>query len=269
MQKFLIRTSLKPRLLPPGHWQSSQRWNDLLLAHWPVPAPSLAPLLSAGLQMDTFQGTAWLGVMPFWIDRVKVRGVPPLPGTGGFPDLGLLTYVREEQTRTRGVYCLSLDASNLLAVAAGRAIFHLPYHLAEMRMAERGEREFSFSSRRRFAIRPVVFKARYRGLGPTARLAENRPGTLEYFLMERDCLFTSNREGQSIRANMRQVFSPLEEAEAEIEENSLASALGIKLPDQKPVLHYSRRLAVYVWPAERVRSVLVAQPVPAAATPCG
>jgi uncharacterized protein YqjF (DUF2071 family) len=115
----------------------------------------------------------------------------------------------------------------------------------------------------------VVFKARYRGLGPTARLAENRPGTLEYFLMERDCLFTSNREGQSIRANLRQVFSPLEEAEAEIEENSLASALGIELPDQKPVLHYSRRLAVYVWPAEQVRSVLVPRPIPAAATPCG
>jgi uncharacterized protein YqjF (DUF2071 family) len=269
MQKFLIRTSRTPRLLPPGRWQRSQRWNDLLLAHWPVPASSLAPLVPAELQVDTFQGTAWLGVMPFWIDRIKVRGVPPLPGTGGFPDLGLLTYVREEQTGAQGVYCLSLDASNLLAVAAGRAFFHLPYHWADMRMEQRGEREFSFYSRRRFTARPVVFRARYRGLGPTVKLAENRLGTLEYFLMERDCLFTSNREGQPIRANLRQVSSPLEEAEAEIERNDLASALGIELPGQDPVLHYSRRLAVYVWPAERVRSVLVPRPVPAALTPWG
>jgi uncharacterized protein YqjF (DUF2071 family) len=269
MQKFQIRTSHTPRLLPPGRWQRSQRWNDLLLAHWPVPAASLAPLLPAGLLVDTFQGTAWLGVMPFWIDRIKARGVPSLPGAGGFPDLGLLTYVREEQTGTRGVYCLSLDASSLLAVAAGLAIFHLPYHWADMHMAERGEREFSFYSRRRFAARPVVFKVRYRGLGPTARLAENRPGSLEYFLLERDCLFSSNRAGQPIRANLCHVFSPLEEAEAEIEQNDLASALGIELPNQEPVLHYSRRLAVYVWPAALMRPVLVPQPVPAALTPCG
>jgi uncharacterized protein YqjF (DUF2071 family) len=218
--------------------------------------------------VDTFQGTAWLGVMPFWIDRIRVRGAPSLPGAG-FPDLGLRTYVREEQTGTRGVFCLSLDASNLLAVAAGRAFFHLPYHWAEMRMEQRGEREFSFYSRRRFAARPVIFRARYRGLGPTVKLAENRPGTLEYFLMERDCLFTSNRAGQPIRANLRQVFSPLEEAEAEIERNDLASALGIELPRQEPVLHYSRRLAVYVWPAALMRPVLVPQPVPAALTPWG
>lgn len=269
MQKFLIRTSNTPRLLPPGRWQRSQRWNDLLLAHWPLPASSLAPLLPAGLQVDTFQGTAWLGVMPFWIDRIRVRGAPPLPGAGGFPDLGLRTYVREEQTGTRGVFCLSLDASNLLAVAAGCAFFHLPYHWAQMRMKQRTEREFSFYSRRRFTARPVVFRARYRGLGPTARLAENRPGTLEYFLMERDGLFSSTRAGQPIRASLRQVSSPLEEAEAEIEENSLASALGIELPDQEPVLHYSRRLAVYVWPAALMRTVLVARPVPAALTPWG
>jgi uncharacterized protein len=269
MQKFLIRTSLKPRLLLPGRWQRSQRWNDLLLAHWPVLVASLAPLVPTGLQVDTFQGVAWLGVMPFWINRIRVRGMPPLPGTSGFPDLGLRTYVREEQTGRQGVYYLSLDASNLLAVAAGRVFFHLPYHWAKMRMERQAEREFSFYSHRRFAARPIIFRARYRGLGPTAKLAENRPGTLEYFLLERDCLFSCNRTGQLIRASLRQVASPLEEAEAEIERNDLASALGIELPKQEPVLYYSRRLAAYVWPAERVRSVPVPRPVPATLTPWG
>jgi hypothetical protein len=269
MEEYLIRTSHKPRPLPSGRWLMRQRWNDLLFAHWPVPAASIAPLVPEGLQVDTFQGSAWLGVMPFWMDRIKVRGIPPIPGARSFPDLSLRTYVREEKTGTPGVYCLSLDASNLLAVAAGHAFYHLPYHWAEMRLEQRTEREFSFFSRRRFASRPVVFKAHYRGLGPTSKLAESCPGTLEYFLMERCCLFSRNQAGQPIRANLHHISWPLEEAEAEIEQNDLAEVLGLRLPNQKPVLHYTRRLAVYVWPAELVRTAMAPQPVAAVATPSG
>jgi uncharacterized protein YqjF (DUF2071 family) len=269
MLEYLVRTSHKPRPLPPGRWLIRQRWNDLLFVHWPVPASLLAQLVPEGLEVDTFQGSAWLGVMPFWMDRIKVRGIPPIPGLHSFPDLSLRTYVREERTGTPGVVCLSLDASNLLAVAVGRAAFRLPYHWAEMHMEQRTEREFSFYSRRRFAGRPVIFKVRYRGLGPSRRLAESGAGTLEYFLMERYCLFSSNRAGQPIRANLHHVSCPLEEAEAQIEQNDLGDVLGLRLPAQEPVLHYSRRLAVYVWPAELVRPALVARPVTVAATPSG
>jgi uncharacterized protein YqjF (DUF2071 family) len=269
MREDLQRTLNKPRPLPPGHWLLAQRWNDLLFAHWPVPAASLAPLVPEGLEVDTFQGSAWLGVMPFWMDRIKVHGLPPIPGARSFPDLSLRTYVREERTGTPGVVCLSLDSGNLLAAAAGRAFYRLPYHWAGMRMEQRAEREFAFYSRRRFAAQPVVFKARYRGLGPTRRLAERDPGTLEYFLLERTCLFSSNRAGQPIRANLHHVSWPLEEAEAEIEQNDLAAALGIQLPDVEPVLHYTRRLAVYIWPTELVRPALVTRPVTVAVTPSG
>jgi hypothetical protein len=269
MREDPIGASRDPRPLPPGHWVLTQRWNDLLFAHWPVPASSLAALIPEGLQVDTFQDTAWLGVMPFWMDKVKVHGLPPILGARSFPDLSLRTYVREKRTGTPGVCCLSLDSSNLLAVAAGRAIYRLPYHWAEMRLEQRTEREFSFYSRRRLAGRPVVFKARYRGLGPSRKLAESRLGTLDYFLTERYCLFSSNRAGQIIRANLHHASWPLEEAEAEIEQNDLAAVLGIRLPDEKPVLHYSRQLAVYIWPAELVRSALVSRPVTATATPFG
>jgi len=269
MLEYQIRTSHKPRPLPPGRWLMKQRWNDLLFAHWRVPAASIAPLVPEGLLVDTFQGSAWLGAMPFWMDRIKLRGVPPILGTRSFPDLIFRTYVREEQTGTPGVYSLSLDSSNLLAVVAGRAFFHLPYHLSEMHIEQRTEREFNFYSRRRFAQEPVLFKARYRGLGPSQRLAEMRSGSLEYFLMERSCLFSRNRDGQPIRASLHQSSWSLEEAEAEIEQNDLAAAMGIRLADQEPVLHYSRRLAVYVWPTELVRSALVPRPVTAVATPTG
>jgi len=269
MQEFQVRTSHRPRPLPPGRWAMTQRWNDLLFAHWPVPSSSLAPLLPEGLHVDTYQGSAWLGVVPFWLDRIKVRGVPRFPGVRSFPDLNLRTYVRDEQTGTPGVYFFSLDAGNLLAVAAARLLYHLPYYWAEMRLDRKTERDFSFSSRRLFSSQPVEFKARYRGLGPTRRTAECLSGSIEYFLTERYCLFARNRNGQTIRANIHHIPWPLEEAEAEIERNDLPSAIGIQLPAVDPVLHYSRRLALYIWPTELVRSALAARTVPVAVAPSG
>ena len=269
MKEYLVRTSHRPRPLPAGRWAMAQRWNDLLFAHWPVATSSIAPLLPDGLQVDTFQGSGWLGVVPFWMDRIRFRGAPPVPGARSFPELNLRTYVRDQYTGAPGMYFLSLDANNLLAVGMGRTLFRLPYHWAEMSLEQRTEREFSFYSRRRFARQQVLFSARYRGLGPTRKLAESRSGTLEHFLMERSCLFSANRAGQTFRANLHHVAGPLEEAEAEIERNDLATAVGIELPDQEPVLHYSRRLAVYLWPAERLQAALVTPPVTVAVTPMG
>jgi len=267
MREYLIRTSHSPRPLPSGRWVMTQRWNDLLFAHWPVPAASLAHLIPDGLQVDTFQGSAWVGVVPFWMDRIKLRGLPPIPFTRAFPELNLRTYVRDQRTGMPGVFFLSLDANNLLAVAFARTLYSLPYYWAEMRLEQRSEREFSFYSRRRGAAKPVLFKARYRGLGPTRKLAESRPGSLEYFLTERYCLFTRSRSGDAMRASIHHVPWPLEEAAAEIEQNDLAAAVGIRLPDEKPVLHYSRRLAVYVWQLERLQPARAHQRIPAEAMP--
>jgi uncharacterized protein len=267
MREFLVRTSHKPRPLPPGRWAVTQRWNDLLLAHWPVPAETLDKLLPDWLQPDTYQGSAWLGIVPFWLDRIRIRGVPPLPGTRNFPDLNFRTYVRDRFNGTAGVYCFSFDASNLFAILAGRSFYQLPYFWADMRFEQRSEREFAFSSRRRFTKKKVLFNARYRGMGPTHKTAEHTVGSFEYFFSERYYLFSANRSGQPIRAHMHHVPWPLEDAEAEIERNTLASAIGIELPDIEPILHYSRRLAVYVWPAELVRPAIAARPVTVAAAP--
>lgn len=267
MKEFQVRTSHRPRPLPTGRWAVSQRWNDLLFAHWPVAASAIGPLLPDGLVVDTFQGSAWLGIVPFWLDRLKVRGMPRVPIFRSLPDLNLRTYVREEHTGARGVFCFSMDAGSLLAVAAARTLYHLPYYWAEMRLERRSPREFAFHSQRRFAKQPVIFRARYRGLGPSYKQLESRGGTIEYFFTERDCLFARNRDGEPIRASIHQVAGPLEDAEAEIEQNTLAETIGLKLPDREPVLHYARRLAVYVWPAELVRTALAGRPVTAVAAP--
>ncbi len=267
MREFQVRTSHRPRPLPAGRWVMTQRWNDLLFAHWPIPVKALAPHIPEGLQLDTCQGSAWLGIVPFWMDRIKFRGLPSIPGARETPELNVRTYVRDPRSGTPGVYFLSLDGSNLLAVAMARMLYRIPYYWADVRIEQKSERDFCFSSRRRFSRAPVTFRARYRGLGPTRRLAENLPGSLEYFLTERYCLYARDRDGSPMRADIHHVPWPLEEAQADIERNDLATSLGIKLPAGAPVLHYSRRMAIYLWQPVRLRPLRAGQPIPGAAVP--
>ncbi len=267
MQQFQLRKSYRPLPLPSGRWALAQRWNDLLFAHWPVPVAKVAALLPNWLEVDTFHGSAWLGAIPFQLDHLKIRGLPSLPAIPRFPDLCLCTYVRDKFTRTPGIYCFSRDASNWLAVLAARAFLNLPYHWSNMRMEQRADREFAFYSQRRFSNGEGVFNARYRGLGPASHIAENLPGTLEHFVTERSCLFSTDRAGRPVRSNLHYVPAPLEAAEADIERNNLAASIGLSLPKSTPILHYSRHLAVYLWPWEPVQTSQITRPATAAISP--
>ncbi|AXC10429.1 hypothetical protein ACPOL_1078 [Acidisarcina polymorpha] len=234
----------------------TQRWNDLLFAHWPLPATQISRLLPEGLAVDTFDGSAWVGVVPFWMDRVQIRGMPLVPGANRFPELNLRTYVREADTNVAGVYFFSLDAANPAAVAAARLFFHLPYYWAKMSIQHQGKDEFHYSSERRLSRRPVRFQAQYRGLGRMSNLDQSRPGTIEHFLTERYALYTTGARGQLLRGNIHHLPWPLELAEAEFHTNELPAAHGIELPDTAPLLHYARELVVYVWSLDLAPSLL-------------
>jgi uncharacterized protein YqjF (DUF2071 family) len=249
---------------PAQDWVMTQQWDDLLFAHWPVSPAMVAAALPAGLDVDTCCGSAWLGVVPFRMDRIQLRGLPSVPGFRRFPELNLRTYVRDTLTGTPGVYFFSLDATNPFAVFVARSFFQLPYYWARMRMTTVAEREFSFTSTRLFSRRPIHFAARYRGLGPTRQLAESRPGSIEHFLTERYCLFTQDMLGRLLRSSIRHIPWTLEAAEAEITCNDLVAAAGMTLPNEPPLLYYSRHLAVYVWQTEFVAVPAVGTALPAA-----
>lgn len=266
MRDILSETSHRPWPLPNAHWTMTQRWNDLLFAHWPVPAAQIAPLIPSDLAVDTFDGYAWVGVVPFWMDQIRFRGLPAIPGLSRFPELNLRTYVREPHTNLGGVYFFSLDAGNPLAVAFARTFYRLPYYWSKMKIEHCGNREFTYSSERRFTQRGsperARFRARYRSLGQ----ASDKQG-LEQFLTDRYALYTAGatrgNDGDSIyKGNIHHLPWPLERAEAEFEINELPAAHGITLPDIPPVLHYSRELYVYVWAIDPLESL-----VPQAATP--
>jgi uncharacterized protein YqjF (DUF2071 family) len=182
------------------------------------------------------------------MDQVRTRAVGErcivVPGTATFCELNLRTYVRSRISGLQGVYFFSLDAASALAVIGARMLFHLPYFLASMRQQIVSDGIVEYSSSRLLTGRRVRFKARYRGLGEVA--SPSRPGTLEHFLTERYCLLTQH-EGKVRVGHIHHLPWPLEAAEAEIGINELPAAHGIVLPDRPPVLHFARKLDVYIW----------------------
>jgi uncharacterized protein YqjF (DUF2071 family) len=253
MTDILNVVAQRPYELPPGQWRMAQRWNDLLFAHWPIPPGDMARLLPAGLEVDTFDGYAWVGVVPFWMDQVRTRMVGErciaVPGTARFCELNLRTYVRSRTSGLPGVYFFSLDAASSLAVIGARTLFHLPYFLASMHRQVESDGTVEYSSKRLLTGRSVRFKARYRGLG-NAGASGN--GTLEHFLTERYCLLTQ-RSGRVQVGHIHHLPWPLEAAEAEIGINELPAAHGIALPERPPLLHFARRQHVYIWPLREDR----------------
>ncbi len=256
MNDVLSTVKHRPWPLPERPWAMTQRWNNLLFAHWPVPAAQIANLLPEGLVPDTFDGYAWIGVVPFTMDRIQLRAIPSIPGANKFPELNLRTYVRETHTNQVGVYFFSLDAANLLAVSVARTFFQLPYYWSRMHVQIRdSSREFYYRSERIAGPKPASFRARYRSLQKSKVLELSSPGTIEHFLTERYRLFTTDRKGRLFKGDIHHVPWPLEQAEAEFEVNLLPRAHGIELPDTKPLLLFARELVVYVWSLEMVPSL--------------
>ncbi|MGH9604035.1 MAG: YqjF family protein [Terriglobales bacterium] len=225
-------------------WTIEFTWHDLLFLHWPVPPSSLRSLLPAPLDLDLYDGSAWVGVIPFFMSGIRLRGLPPLPGTSAFAEVNVRTYVRFRGQP--GVYFFSLDAASRLAVRAARAWYHLPYFHARMSVEKEAD-AVRYSSERRDHPRPAEFRARYR---PTSEVRASLRGSLEHWLTERYCLFTTDRRGNVIRAEIHHQPWPLQSAEVALERQTLAHAAGIHLPETAPLAHFSRRLDVYVWRPE-------------------
>ena len=223
-----------------------QYWHDLLFAHWHVPVSQLRPLVPAKLPLDEFEGNAWVGVVPFRMSGIRARFLPPVPGFSSFPELNVRTYVTLDGKP--GVYFFSLDAAHLPAVWAARATYRLPYFYARMSLEESGE-EIRYRSERVHLPRPANFRGRYWPVGPV----HLRPrGTLEHWLSERYCLYTVAGD-RVYRGEIHHEPWPLQDAEARIEENSMASVAGIELPPTAPVLHFAKQLRVLIWPIQSVR----------------
>jgi uncharacterized protein YqjF (DUF2071 family) len=243
---ILAELAHRPWPMPDRRWVMTQTWHDLLFAHWPVDPAALRSLVPARFEIDRFDGVAWIGVVPFHMTNVAPRGVPPLPWLSKLPELNVRTYVRVGDKP--GVYFFSLDAARVVAVRAARFLFNLPYFVASMRVRVSTQGVVHYRSDRQ-GPPSAAFSAIYqpKGLPFTAT-----PGSLEYFLTERYCLYNVDARAVPYRLDIHHPPWPLQRAEADIAHNTLTSAAGLALPPARPVLHFAKRQDMVGWLPERL-----------------
>jgi uncharacterized protein len=232
----------RPWPLPTRPWAMGQTLDDLLLAHWRVPVEDVRAHVPAALEVEQHDGSAWLGIAAFRVSGLRLRGLLPLPGLSSFLELNVRTYVRAADGRP-GIWFFSLDTSSRIAVEAARRLYRLPYFHA--RIAADREQTWIDYECVRLNERGRVFSARHR---PDGEVFHAEPGSLEWFLAERYCLYTTDERGTLQRAEIHHAPWPLQPAEAEIELTSIAP-LGLR---GAPLCHFSRRQDVVIWPLESV-----------------
>jgi uncharacterized protein YqjF (DUF2071 family) len=217
-----------------------QTWRNLLFAHWRVSPDALRERVPSQFELDTFDGSSWIGVIPFAMTDIAPRDLPPLPGLSETLELNVRTYVRHNGRS--GVYFFSLDAEKLFIVLGARWFYHLPYYQAEMSMQIGEQEKIDYSSRRRSG--GAALQISY---GPAGTPALSKRGTLEHWLTERYCLYTVDSSNRALMGDIHHAPWPLQPAWAEIASNTMTAPVGIDLPREAPLVHYARELQVLVW----------------------
>jgi uncharacterized protein len=227
----------RPWPLPRRPWMMGQTWRDLLFAHWAFSAQEVGRLLPPPLRPHLYEGRAWVGITPFVVTGLRLRGVPPVPWLSRFPELNVRTYV--EVDGKPGIYFFSLDTARRPAVFAARRVYRLPYFHARMRV-DRAD-VMRFDSARVDPSGPVAgFHACYHSSGV------NADGPLVRWLTERYCLYVVDEHGLVLRGDIHHPPWPLEQAEGELDAQRMATPLGLRL-EGGPLLHYSARQDVLLW----------------------
>jgi uncharacterized protein YqjF (DUF2071 family) len=236
---------IAPTVRPVGRAVMRQSWRLLGFLHWEVEPEALRRLLPPGLHLDTFEGRAYVGLVPFTMHGVRPAGLPALPLLSRFHEVNVRTYVHLAG-RDPGVYFFSLDAASRLAVLGARAFWKLPYHFAAMHLElEAGKVRYA-SARRWPGARSAGCRLAY---GPTGTVAPAEPGSLEHFLVERYLLYTSSR-GRLLRGRVHHQPYPLQSAVCPELEESLLAAAEIARPPGPPLLHYAQGVDVEVFALE-------------------
>jgi uncharacterized protein YqjF (DUF2071 family) len=232
-----------------------QKWRELLFLHWAVPPESVRALLPSSLELDLYEGRAYVGLVAFTMCGVRPVAMPPVPGLSSFHETNLRTYVHFKG-RDPGVWFFSLDAANAIAVRLARRFFHLPYHHARMFL----EREWAGAGEVRSAISyagvrrwpgpfPGSYVIRAEISGPVVLAV---PGSLEHFLAERYMLYC-RRQDSIFRGRVHHVPYPLQSARVLCLDETLFAASGLSRPACDPIAHYAAGVDVEIFGLESLR----------------
>jgi hypothetical protein len=245
--RILEEIDHRPWPMPGSPWIMTQTWHDLLFAHWAVDPAVLRKRVPPQLPLDLFDGRAWIGIVPFHMTNVAPRAIPPIPWVSSFPELNVRTYVRVGDKP--GVYFFSLDAANPFAVGVAHTLFDLPYYTATMNVEERGGTIRYTSQRTSAQSAGADLIASY---WPNGSVFAAEPGSRDYFLTERYCLYTVDEQGRPHRLEIHHPPWPLQAADAVFDVNTMTRPIQLDLPDDEPVLHFAKRQDVVAFPMQTV-----------------
>ncbi|MDF1842295.1 MAG: DUF2071 domain-containing protein [Rubripirellula sp.] len=228
--------------LPRQPWVMRMTWSELLFAHWAVDPDAVIPHLPSGVTLDTRDGKAWVGVVPFLMSNVTPRFCPPLPLLSRFLELNVRTYVTVGGKA--GVWFFSLDAASRVAVRTARATFNLPYMDAAMSLMRNDSEEIVYTSHRTHRNEPAAeYDASYR---PEGDCFEAAPGTLEHWLTARYCLYSASRRGQIFRGEIDHPPWKLSAASYVERTNTMGDPFGFDLSGEPHVLA-AKPIDVQAW----------------------
>jgi len=218
-----------------------QQWRLLTFLHWRYPADVVQKLLPDGLTAQTFDGTAWVGLVPFMMHGVRAPGVPSVPWLSRFPETNVRTYVEGPDGRV-GIWFFSLDAARLAPVLAGRTGYGLPYRWSSMRVTAWGA-ELSYRCRRRWpgpegAVCDAVVQA-------GARYEDHELGALDHFLTDRFRLY-SVVAGRLVGADADHPPWQLHRGIVRFLHQDLLQAGGLPAPQGDPLVHTSPGVKVRI-----------------------
>ena len=239
MHPSLHETSHRPWPLPYRPWLMRQTWSDLAFIHWAIDVDVLRGYIPDRLEIDTFGGQAWIGIVPFDMSDIAPRGLPSIPAISDFPEINVRTYVK--YGGKAGVWFFSLDVPNPLAVVVARLAFHLPYNLARVELERRG-RDIGY----RAAYSARRFEALY---GPELSRTVGDP-RFAHWATERYCLYSGDGRGRLFRGEIHHRPWNAVPAKLEIVENSFLRDLSVR--EQHPDVLFSERIEVVVWPLEEL-----------------
>lgn len=231
---------------PDGWPIMYQTWGKLLFLHWRIDEKLLRPLIPEPLEIHQFDGSAWIGLVPFTMWGIRASFLPAIPGTSAFHELNVRTYVHHRGVPS--VFFLSLDAANWLAVWGARTFYHLQYFNAEMSLAQEGSTINYSSIRRDSRGAPAQLGASWQ-IGD--RLPQSSEGSLESFLTERYSLDTVHN-GKLYRCRIHHEPWRLQSARLKSLDSTMLESHGLPTPKGDPLLHYAEKISVEIWPLKRV-----------------
>jgi uncharacterized protein len=220
-----------------------QRWDKILFLHWAVAPEAVRPLVPGRLELDTYEGRAYVSMTPFTVRGARLRALPAVPGFSQFHELNVRTYVHREG-RDPAVWFFSLDAASPLAAAFARLSVRLPYCYARISRGTDGNR-MTYESTRLFPPQAASFSASW-SFGRASAAAE--PGTLGHFLVERYLLFSRALASKLIRLQVHHPPWQLHEVESLVVQETLAKGDGLGALEGTPLAHYSDGIDVEFFP---------------------